>query len=430
MTRFRLQLRRYGRYFAVLVVLWVVGIAAGAYIVINQRFPNPFASFVNVDGRFVTAAGVVPGLGEPVNIAGVNVGEITGTSLSNGQAVIHMELKPSQLPEPHKLYRNASAVLFPITPLKDMEINIDPGTPDAGVLPQGGTIPVGQTTVPTDSDELLDSLDSDTRTWFTSLITDLNQGTTGRGQDIKALLQNLGPTSAQLREIGDLLAARRGELAQIVHNLGTVTQAISVKDGQLQTVVRAGDQTVSALATQDVALQAAITRLPGTLQTTRQTLTDVIPLANALGPTATALVPVARRLPGTLKNSQTLFKGAALLPLNKIPPFVNAVIPLANQLPPVESNLTQEVPPLISSFKVLAAVTNETAYVPGHGNPGFLYWLGWFAHNSDSFLSTADANGGGWRGVLLGSCSDLGGTLGGLLTQLLGSNVSTLLGCH
>jgi phospholipid/cholesterol/gamma-HCH transport system substrate-binding protein len=429
MTRLKLQLKRYGRYFAVLAVLWGIGLAAGGYIVINQRFPNPFASFVDVNGRFDTAAGVVPGLGEPVNIAGVNVGEITGTSLSNGQAIIHMELKPSQLPPPHRLYRNASAVLFPNTPLKDMEVDIDPGTPNAGVMPQGGTIPVGQTTVPVDSDELLASLDSDTRTWFGSLITDLNQGTTGRGEDIKRLLQSLGPTSAQLRQIGDLLGARRHELAQIVHNLGTLTKAVSAKDGQLRTVVRAGDQAVGALSNQDVALSQAISRLPGTLQTTRSTLADSTTLANALGPTANALVPVARRLPSTLKNSQTLFQGAALLPLNKILPFVNAVLPLAQQLPPVESNLKAELPALISSFKVLGSVTNETAYVPGHGNPGFLYWLAWFAHNADSYLSTTDINGGAWRGLSLMSCSDLTGSLGALLTQVFGPNLSTLLGC-
>jgi phospholipid/cholesterol/gamma-HCH transport system substrate-binding protein len=429
MTRFKLQLKRYGRYFVVLLVLWVVGIAAGGYIVINQRFPNPFASFVKVDGAFNTAAGVVPGLGEPVNIAGVNVGEITGTSLQGGQAIIHMELKPASLPEPHVLYRNASATLFANTPLKDMEVDINPGTPSAGRMPQGGTIPVGQTTTPIDSDELLDSLDADTRTWLASLISQLNQGTTGRAQDIKQLLQNLGPTSAQLRQIGDLLADRRQELASIVHNLGVLTQATSAKDAQLQTVVRAGDQAVSALASQDVALQQSITRLPGTLQTTRTTLGDVAQLANALGPTAKALTPTARHLPATLKDARTVFEGAALLPLNKIPPFVNAVLPLANQLPGIQNNLTLETPALLSSFKVLGAVTNEIAYVPGHGNPGFLYWLAWFAHNSDSFLSTWDANGGGWRGLLSVSCSDLGGTLGALLTGLLGSNLSTLLGC-
>lgn len=430
MTRFKLQLKRYGRYFAVLLALWVVGIAAGGYIVINQRFPNPFASFVKVNGEFSTAAGVVPGLGEPVNIAGVNVGEITGTSLQGGRAIVHMELKPASLPEPHVLYRNASATLFPNTPLKDMEVDINPGTPTAGKMPQGGTIPVGQTTTPTDSDELLDSLDADTRTWLASLISELNQGTTGRAQDIKELLQNLGPTSAQFRQIGDLLADRRHELASIVHNLGVLTQAASAKDVQLQTVVRAGDQAVSALASQDVALRQAITRLPGTLQTTRTTLGDVAQLANALGPTAKALTPTARHLPQTLKDTRVVFEGAALLPLDKIPPFVDAVLPLADQLPGVQNNLKLETPALLSSFKVLGAVTNEIAYVPGHGNPGFLYWLAWFAHNSDSFLSSVDANGGGWRGLLSLSCADLqGGSLGTLLSGLLGSNLSTLLGC-
>jgi phospholipid/cholesterol/gamma-HCH transport system substrate-binding protein len=429
MGRLRLQIRRYGRYAAIMVVLWVIGIAVGAYIVTQQRFPNPFASYLNVKGNFETAAAVVPGLGEPVNIAGVNVGEITNVTLKNGVAVIAMKLNPSKLPAPHVLYGNATADLFPNTPLKDMEIDIDPGTPNYPRLPQNGSIPVSQTQVPIDSDELLDSLDTDTRTWFASLVSDLDQGTSGRGQDIKQLFQTLGPTTAQLRQIGDLLAARRYELADIVHNLGVLSQATAQKDAQLTTVVRAGDQTVSALANQDVALQESITRLPGTLQTARKTLADVTPFANALGPTATALIPTAQRLPSTLRDTQTLFKGAALLPLNKIPAFVKAVIPLAKQLPPVTSNLKKEIPPLVSSFKVVGAVTNEIAYDPGHGNPGFLYWLAWFAHNSDSFLSTADANGGGWRGLLSLSCSDLQGELSNVLQLLLGSNLAETLGC-
>ncbi len=428
MDRLRIQLKRYGRSFLVLLALWIVGIAAAVYILLQQRLPNPFSSFVSVNGTFTSAAGVVPGLGEPVNIAGVKVGQITGTSLKDGQAVIHMQIDPGKLPG-HDLYRNASATLFPNTPLKDMEINVNPGTPAAGLLPRGGTIPIGQTTIPTDSDELTAALDTDTRTWFTSLVTDLSQGVSGRGDDIKHLLQNLGPTSVQLRQIGDLLAARRHELAQIVHNLGTLTQAVAAKDSQLQTVVRAGNQTVQALASQDQALRTSILRLPGVLSTTRQTLGDLVPFSNALGPTATALIPTARRLPATLRDSRTLFQGAALLPLNKIPPFVHVVLPLAQQLQPALSNLEQEVPPLSSSFRVLGAVTNEIAYDPGHGNPGFLYWLAWFVHNGDSFLSIHDANGGGWRLLNSLSCSQLQGSFGTYLEQLFGSNLGSLVGC-
>jgi phospholipid/cholesterol/gamma-HCH transport system substrate-binding protein len=418
--RLAVQLRRYGRYILILIGLAVVGTAAGIYILLQQRLPNPFQSFYQVNGAFPTAAAVVPGLGEPVNVAGVRVGEITGTSLLNGHGIIHMDIDPSKI---STLYRNASANLVPNTPLKDMEVDITPGSRSAGPLAHSATIPVSQTTSPTDSDDLLDALDTDTRTWFTSLITELNQGTQGRGKDIRKLLEAVGPTSKQLRQIGDLLAARRTELADIVHNLGTLTKATSAKDAQLQTVVRAGNRTVQALASQDVALRQAIVKLPGTLQTTSKTLGDVIPLAQALGPTATALLPTARKLPTTLRDTRTLFEGAALLPLKEIPPFVKAVLPLASQLPALTADLKTEVPALISSFKVIDYVVNELAFDPGGKNPGFLYWLPWFAHNADSFISNSDANGPAWRTLILTSCASLKSfVIGPLLEQLLGTN--------
>jgi phospholipid/cholesterol/gamma-HCH transport system substrate-binding protein len=422
-SRTRNQIRRYGRSFAVLIALMVVGTAAGFYILLQQRLPNPFQSFYTVDAAFPTAAAVVPGLGEPVLVAGVHVGEIAGTSLAHGQGVIHMDIDPAKLPH---LYRDATAELVPNTPLKDMQVDIQPGTRTAGLLPQGATIAVGQTTSPIDSDELLAALDGDTREWLASLITELGSGTQGRGRDIRALMRSLGPTTGQLRQIGDLLAARRVQLADIVHNLGTLTSAASVKDAQLATVVRAGDATVSALASQNVALRDSIVRLPGTLQTARRTLTDVTGLARALGPTAVALLPTARNLPSTLRDSQTLIRGAGLLPLAKIPSFVSAVLPLAAQLPPLTSDLRVEVPALTSSFKVLAYTTNEIAYNQGAKNPGFLYWLAWFAHNADSFISNSDANGPVWRALLLTSCSSLKtSTVAPLLETVLG----TTFGC-
>ncbi len=421
--RAAVQIRRYGRSFAVLLALMVLGTACGFYILLQQRLPNPFQSFYAVNGAFPTAAAVVPGLGEPVNVAGVHVGEIVGTSLANGHGVIQMEIDPSKLP---RLYRDATAELVPNTPLKDMEVDIQPGDRSSGPLPHGATIEVGQTTSPIDSDELLASLDGDTREWFTSLITELTAGTQGRGQDIRGLFKSLGPTAGQLRQIGDLLDGRRQELARIVHNLGVLSHATSLKDAQLTTVVRAGDATVGALADQNQALRQSLLRLPGTLGTARRTLVDVSGLADALGPTATALLPTARSLPATLGDARTLIQGAALLPLQKIPSFVNAVLPLAAQLPPLTADLRQEVPSLTSTFKVLAYATNEIAYNQGTKNPGFTYWLSWFAHNADSFISNSDANGPVWRALLLGSCSSLkSSTVGPLLETVLG----TTFGC-
>jgi hypothetical protein len=226
-----------------------------------------------------------------------------------------------------------------------------------------------------------------------------------------------------LRQIGDLLAARRHELAALVHNLGTLSSATNAKDTQLATVIDAGDRTVSALAGQDPELRDSIQRLPGTLSTARSTLADLGTLSNVLGPTATALLPTARNLPATLRHTRTLFQGAALLPLDEIPPFVDAVTPLARKLPGLQSNLRQAVPALIKSFKVLDYTTNEIAYNAGGRNPGFLYWLSWFVHNADSFIGNSDANGPVWRSIVLTSCAGLKSlSLGQLIETVLGTN--------
>jgi phospholipid/cholesterol/gamma-HCH transport system substrate-binding protein len=423
--RTAVQLRRYGRYFLIMIVLMAIGTACGAVILTEERLPNPFASFYEVNGAFPSAAAVVPGLGEPVNIAGVHVGEITGSTLGHGQGIIQMQIPPSKLPAGH-LYRDAHADLIPNTPLDDMQVNIDPGTASAGPLPSGATIPVGQTTSPTQSDDLLDALDTDTRTWFTSLITELDNGTQGRGPALRRLLMSLGPTAQQLRTIGDLLAGRRQELGALVHNLAGVSQATAAKDAQIRQVVDAGNATIGAIASQDSALRTSIERLPTTLSLARTTLVDLTGFADRLGPTATALLPTARRLPSTLRDASTVLKGAALLPLKQVPAFESVVLPLATRLSAVSAGLTRALPPLTDSFKVLRYVTDELAYNPGGANPGFLYWTAWFVHNADSFLSTSDANGPAWRALLLTDCASLKSfSFGTLLQDLLG----TTFGC-
>lgn len=417
--RTALQIKRYGRSFLVVLALMVVGIAAGSYILIQQRLPNPFAHFYKVSASFPTAAAVVPGLGEPVDVAGVHVGEILGVQLHAGQGVVQMEIDPSK--GVSHLYRNATAVLTPTTPLDDMYIDIDPGTKSAGVLPSGSTIPVSQTTSPTDSDELLDELDDDTRDWFTSLITALNTGTAGRGQDFKKLLETLGPTAVQTRTIADLLTDRRAELADLIHNVGQLSKGINVDDKQLGTLVDTSDTTLSALASQDKQLSTSLSDLPANLSQTRQTLTHLTSFANELTPTATALVPLAKHLPTTLKDSQTLVKAAALLPVNKVKAFENVFDgPLATDLTGLTTGLNQDTPELDQSFKGIEYITNELAYDPGNGNPGFLYWLAWFAHNVDSFVGNSDANGPDWRLLTETTCSSLTDVSGETQTVLTG----------
>ncbi|HUE28753.1 MAG TPA: MlaD family protein, partial [Solirubrobacteraceae bacterium] len=116
--RAAIQVRRYAGHFLALVALIAIGTTCGVLILQSERLADPFASYYTINGAFPSATAVVAGLGEPVNVAGVRVGQITGTSLHDGVAIIHMQVDPSKLA---RIYPGAHADLVPRTPLEDMQ---------------------------------------------------------------------------------------------------------------------------------------------------------------------------------------------------------------------------------------------------------------------------------------------------------------------
>ncbi|MGI8921332.1 MAG: MlaD family protein [Solirubrobacteraceae bacterium] len=404
---------------AIILVIWALAAASAYYVLTQERLQSPFATYYEVSANFSNLDAVVPNLGEPVNVAGVNVGQITGAQLHDGIGVLRMRIDPHKL---RALHVDAQATLVPNTPLKDMQVDIVPGSPSAPVLAHGASIPLTATTTPIDADELLASLDADTRSYFVGLLNGLGAGLRGRGEDVRAALRALGPTTAQLRQITDLLAGRRHQLSSLVHNLAVLTRAAGSQDRQLGEVVSAGDVTLRALASQDVALRASISRLPGVLRTTQDTLVTTTAFAQTLGPTLTALTPTAARLKSTLQDLPTLFNGAGILPLHQTRQFVDALQPLARYVAPTVKDLTTATPYLTESFQVLNYLVNELAYNPGGADQGGLFWSAWFLHNVNSVVSTGDANGAVLRGQALFSCSSLAapGGLGTLLKTVLG----------
>ena len=68
------------------------------------------------------------------------------------------------------IYRNATVLLRPRTPLKDMYLALDPGTKSTGAIPNGGTLGLANTTPDVDLSEILSSLDADTRNYLILLL--------------------------------------------------------------------------------------------------------------------------------------------------------------------------------------------------------------------------------------------------------------------
>jgi phospholipid/cholesterol/gamma-HCH transport system substrate-binding protein len=285
-----------------------------------------------------------------------------------------------------------------------MQVELSPGGPPAKVLPDGGTLPISQTTPPIDSDELTAILDSDTRDYFQLLVAGADQGTEGRGNDLQRLFTALGPTARQIRQLTTALASRREAMRRVVHNLSALSQVTGARREQLGELIAQSNKTLAAVAQQDQALSSSVALLPGTLADTRQTVRNATGFADELTPTLRRLEPVVEELPDAFDSAEPLIKDSEHLLRTRIRPFTKAAQPLAEAIYPATQQFNETTPYLQDSFQVLGYVANELGYNPPGDNEGFLFWLAWMAHNTASFFSSEDAHGAVARGFAIVSC--------------------------
>ena len=130
--------------------------------------PGAGQSFTEIEAELSTAQAVTPGQGQTVNVAGVEVGEISRVRLEDGKAIVTLKLEEDSVP----VYNDASVLLRPKTGLKDMVAELTPGTKEAGELEDGERIPIGQTLPDVNLDEILAVLDGDTRSYLQLLLSD------------------------------------------------------------------------------------------------------------------------------------------------------------------------------------------------------------------------------------------------------------------
>lgn len=398
------QLERYGRWLIAIGVLVAIAAVCAGYILVNQRLRLPFQDTYAVKVEMPRVPGLNPGLGQPVNVAGVKVGTINGVELRDGRALVDLEIKRDKLP---KIWTNAFATMVPNSPLKDLQMEIRPGGPPAPELRDGGEITIARTSPPIDSDELTNALDADTRQFFQALVSGADTGLRDRGEDLRELFASLGPTSRDLASVSGALAERRRELRRLVGNLAILTGEVGERDVELARVVESGNATVQALAAEERALRASVRKLPGTLRTASRALDTVTAFSDELGPAATSLRPTARKALPALRAAAPLTAEATPILRDQVRPLVRGLRPVARDLVPTTRDLSAVTPSLTTAFQVLNYVVNEAAFNPEGKEEGYLFWLAWFAHNAASFVSTDDAHGAAWRGLGVFSCEQV-----------------------
>jgi phospholipid/cholesterol/gamma-HCH transport system substrate-binding protein len=390
--------------FLAIIALVVMAAGIGGYILSQERLRFPLVQKKTYRVKVVlpNAQAVTPGQGQTVRVAGVRVGDISAVNYEDGHAAVTMDIDRKFLP----VYKDATILLRPKTGLKDMFLELNPGTnsdpnSDDDEFQNGDTIPIANTAPDTNVDQVLSALDGDTRAYLRLLLTQGGEGLNGRGKDLGKLLGSLGPINRGLARLNTEVAKRKTNLATLIHNMNILWGRVG-EDGQgIEQLVSASNQALGAIASQSPDVERSVGLLGPTLRTTRIALAKTDDLATVLGPAVNSLRPFARKLKPINDSLASVAKNTYDPVKQEIRPFViNARQPVRD-LRPAAKNLVNATPRLTTVGSKLNELFNMAAYNPNGaeipGTPGrdegYLYWLGWLAHVGNSTFSSQDAHG-------------------------------------
>jgi phospholipid/cholesterol/gamma-HCH transport system substrate-binding protein len=389
----KLAVKRHWGDFVAILALVVLSVVVAGYILRHEglRFPLIQSAPFTLNAELSTAQAVMPGQGQSVRVSGVQIGEIGGVKLKNGIAIVQLQINQQYK---HLIHQDATALLRPRTGLKDMFIEVDPGSRTAPIAKPGFTIPVSNTLPDVNLDEILSSLDADSRAYLALLVNGAGQGLKGNGgAELAQVFERFEPTFRDLARVNRAVAKRGTNLRRLVNSLQRLNTALAAKQAQIVQLVDASSKVFSATASENQNISRAIADLPGALSQTTATLAKVQAFADQLGPAATNLLPAARALPAANAALAALAKPSAPIVQSQIRPFVAAARPVVADLHPAASALATATPNLSKVFGVVNHFVNMLGYSPGPGQHGYLWWLAWLGHNTRTLFSVQDANG-------------------------------------
>jgi phospholipid/cholesterol/gamma-HCH transport system substrate-binding protein len=404
----RRAIREHLRDVVAMIALFLLGMAATVVILINQgvQFPSwapgVGSESFELKGEFTSAQAITPGQGQTVNINGVKVGEITEVEVSDSRAIVTMSIRNEY---GELIKADATMLPRPRTGLQDMVIEVDPGTSEEQFT-EGDTIPLTQTETQVQPDEILATLDADTRAYLKLLINDGGRAFTGdNGIALSQGLRRFEPFVRDIARINSLLSKRRRNIANAIHNFGEISQALADNDEDLAEFVDSTNAVIGAFANQEQALRAALQELPPTLTETLQALRSSNQFAIELTPALREIRPAARAFGPAQEQLQGFFAETVRPIRTQIRPFARQVQRPFKHLKGLATQLGPAAATLRTGFTDLNRFLNMLAYnPPGGGSEGYLFWLTWLNHNANALFQVQDAMGPLRRGIIINSC--------------------------
>jgi ABC-type transporter Mla subunit MlaD len=292
------------------------GLLAATLILVFSFFGfsryNPFAHPYKLHATFESANNLQPK--SPVRIAGIDVGKVTKveplkTTNGNGAAKVTMELDKKGLP----IHKDAELKIRPRIFLEgNFFVDLQPGTPAAPKIKDGGDIPVQQTATPVQFGQLLTALQADTRKDLQTFLKEYAKEGLGHG-GAQAYNKGLDSAAGAFRYSSIANQASLGlaphDLSKLLRGQQRLFRALSTHPEVLKSLIDNLNITAGAFAREDAALAAtvpalrdvlkvgrpALISLNNTLPTLRAFARDALPGVKSSGPTIDASLPFIRQ---------------------------------------------------------------------------------------------------------------------------------------
>jgi phospholipid/cholesterol/gamma-HCH transport system substrate-binding protein len=307
----------------------------------------PFKPQYEIKAAFESSNNLKPG--SPVRIAGVEVGRVTKVEPAEQggreAAMVTMTVGKSGRP----IHEDARAKIRPRIFLEgNFFVDLEPGTPTAPEIADNGTIPINQTAVPVQFDQLLTSLQSDTREDLKTLLDEYGKALDKGGAE--AFNRSIPYWKGAYRDTAIANEAMLGEtehdLSGYIENAGATAAALDRNPAQLKSLITDFNVTAAALAREQGNLRTAIAELPRTLDAAMPALdalnasfpplraftADIRPGVQSSEAALDASIPLVRELRGLVSENELRGLAADLRPaIPALARLSRESIPLAEQ---------------------------------------------------------------------------------------------------
>ncbi|MFL5825861.1 MAG: MlaD family protein [Thermoleophilaceae bacterium] len=234
--------------------------------------------------EFDNAFGLVNGA--DFKMAGVRAGAITKLELSKGfppKAIVDVEATQPGL---RSLRSDATCEVRPQSLIGEYYVDCNPGS-SSKEIPNGGTLPVKQTTSTIPIDVVQNILRRPYSERLRIIIMTLGAGLAGRPQDLSAAIHRAAPGLRATTQTLGILARQEKILDRFISDSDTVIAALAHRKTDVRQFVHQAARTASVSATRRDALAQSMAKLPGFL-------TELKPTMARLGELADAQIPVLR----------------------------------------------------------------------------------------------------------------------------------------